>query len=122
MAFLSRDVILNCDDLVTQEVDVPEWGGTVVVRSLTGKERDSFEASIMNMQGGKAPSVKYENLRAKLVLLSVVDPTDYKKPMFQQGDLDALGGKDAKPLDRIFTVAQKLSGISADDVEEMTKN
>ena len=36
--------------------------------------------------------------------------------------IDALGAKSAAPLDRCFEVAQRLSGISEADVEELTKN
>jgi len=43
---LNKEQILRADDLKTEEVDVPEWGGSVRVRVLTGTERDAFESSI----------------------------------------------------------------------------
>ena len=47
MTILTRDQILQANDLVTETVEVPEWGGSVFVKSLTGVERDQFEAAIV---------------------------------------------------------------------------
>ena len=41
---LTRDEILESEDLATETVSVPEWGGSVIVRALTGTERDAYEA------------------------------------------------------------------------------
>ena len=41
MTLLSKSAILCANDLQTEDVDVPEWGGTVRVRSFTGRERDA---------------------------------------------------------------------------------
>ena len=40
---LSRNAILNADDLPRKEVFVSEWNGSVFVRALTGAERDKRE-------------------------------------------------------------------------------
>jgi len=118
MGYLKRDEILNCDDMKTQDVNVPEWGGTVVIKMMTGKERDAFEASCINAQDGV---FKMDNIRAKLVAKTVIDP-ETKEPMFTVADIEALGNKSATALDKIFTASQKLSKISEKDVEELAKN
>ena len=119
MALLTREEILQADDLPVEDVDVPEWGGTVRVRTLSGAERDRFEGSITE-QRGKKIKVKADNIRAKLVALSVVN--EKGQPVFDEGDVRQLGKKSAKALDRVFDVAQRLSGISDEDVEELAKN
>lgn len=119
MAYLKREDILNADDLKTEEVEVPEWGGTVVVKMLTGQERDAFEASIVNFGNDKRQISG--NIRAKLVARAIIDP-DTKKPMFSVGDIEALGNKSASALDRVFEVAQRLSKLTEKDIEELEKN
>jgi hypothetical protein len=119
MSLLTREEILQADDLPTEDVPVPEWGGTVRVRTLKGVERDRFEDSITE-QRGKQAHVIAENLRAKLVALSIVD--EQGRRLFDRADVRKLGEKSAKALDRVFDVAQRLSGISDDDVEELVKN
>ncbi len=39
---LTGEEILGADDLPTEVVPVPEWDGTVIVRTLTGAERDHW--------------------------------------------------------------------------------
>lgn len=119
MQYLTRDQILEAEDLLSEDVEVPEWGGVVKVRGLTGAERDRFEGSIVKMRGNKA-DVNMRNLRAKLVALSAVNGDG--KRLFKTPDVDALGQKSAVALQRVFDVAQRLSGISDQDVEELAGN
>ena len=48
---LTRSEILAARDLGTVAVDVPEWGGTVHLRPLTGSERGRFETETLAMGG-----------------------------------------------------------------------
>lgn len=115
---LSRDAILGASDIKSEEVHVPEWGGTVRVRGLTAAQRDAFEAASVT-GNGKRRDVNLANIRARLVALSVVDEKD--QPIFNPGDVKALGEKSAGALDRVFSVASRLSGLSDEDVEELGK-
>ena len=117
--YLSKDAILSAQDIKREEVQVPEWGGAVLVQGLTGTERDAFEGSMIEGKGKNA-AVNLRNLRAKLVARSIVD--EEGKRIFADADIAALSAKSAAALDRVFTVAQRLSGISQEDVEELTKN
>jgi hypothetical protein len=116
---LTRDAILQAQDLPRELVDVPEWGGSVYVRALTGAERDAFETSIVE-QRGKSTKMNLKNIRAKLVALTVVDEEGNR--IFSDSDASALGKKSAAALDRVFEVAQRLSGLRPEDVEELSKN
>jgi hypothetical protein len=121
MGFLSREEIFKKQDREYAVVNCPEWGGKVRVQSLSGAERDAFEESILGKRKEDGSrDVMTANLRAKLVALSAVDKDG--NLLFGPDDWAALGQKNAAPLDRLFTAAQKLSGISKNDVEELTKN
>lgn len=116
--FLGRAEILGADDRRFKEVEVPEWGGTVLLRAISGAERDSFEASIIE-RNGKDVEVNHINLRAKLVALSIVNPDGSR--VFSDDDIKALGQKSAAALDRVFAAAQQLSGLSKADVKELAE-
>jgi hypothetical protein len=118
-SFLGRDAILNASDVQQEDIYVPEWGTWVHVRGLSGRERDGFEAEMVD-QRGKSRATNLRNIRARLVALSVVD--DAGQRMFQHADIDALGEKSARALDRIFGKAMELSGLRQQDVEEMAEN
>lgn len=116
---LTRDAILNAQDIQTEIVPVPEWGGDVMVRALTGSERDAFENETVQRKG-KDVSTNMKNIRARLVVLSVVDESGQR--LFGYRDIEALGNKSAKALDRVFAKAMELSGLSDKDVDELAKN
>ncbi len=116
---LTREQILSAQDLTTETVAVPEWGGEVRVKSLSGAERDAYEASVMRITGTNA-QLNLLNARAKLVALAVIDENG--KRMFGDGDVIALAAKSAAALQRVFDVANRLSGLNARDLEELTKN
>lgn len=131
MTLLNRDAILAADDREYEDVECPEWGGTVRVRAMSGTERDSYEASCVQerpVYDGRGRPVKgqYEfrrtldNVRAKLVVRCVVNEDGSR--MFEDGDAFALGEKSAAALDRVFDVAARLSRISDSDIEELAGN
>lgn len=120
---LGREAILQVDDLAQEVVEVPEWGGAVLVRGLTGSERDAFEQDIVQMRrNGKAMTTEIDmhNIRAKLCVRCMVDEDGER--LFSDADMEALGRKSAQALQRVFDVAQRLSGLTSEDVEELAKN
>jgi hypothetical protein len=118
-ALLTKEQILQAADATYEEIEVPEWGGWVRVRALSGAERDRFEASVAGDRPGKS-RMNLLNVRARLVALAVVDETN--RPLFSQADVEALGRKNAAALDRVFDVAQRLAGVSDADLEELEGN
>lgn len=118
MPILTHDQILQAQDIVTETVNVPEWGGDVLVRAMNGAERDQYEQNIL-VQKGKDSRVNMVNARAKLVMLSVVDEAGNR--VFNSGEISALSKKSAAALQRVFNVAIRLSGISDEDLKELTE-
>jgi hypothetical protein len=117
MALLTKDAILAAVDLPTERVSVPEWGGDVLVRGLDGRDRDAFEASLVVQAGGP---VNLANIRARLCAACIVDEAGER--LFSDADMDALGRKSGAALDRVFSVAQRLSGMTEADVKSLQGN
>ncbi len=112
---LSRDQILSAQDRKFEEVDVPEWGGSVRIGVMSGALRDAWEQSLVGKSG---PNIL--NIRARLVAFSAVD--DEGKRLFSEADAEALGDKSATALDRCAKVSQKLNGLTEEDLEEAKGN
>lgn len=114
---LSKEDIEKADDRKIIEVEMPEWGGFVRLRPMSGFDRDRFEGQQQKKDG----SVDFTNIRAKIASLTIVD--DKGELIFNnpQG-VDALGKKSGAALDRIFTAVQKLNAIADTDIEELAKN
>jgi hypothetical protein len=113
MNLLTKDAILAADDLPRETVHVAEWGGDVFVRTMSGTDRDAFEASLLEKDG------RMENVRARLVALTLCDAQGDR--LFDDSEIAALGRKSARALDRVFSVAQRLNGIGVEQVDAAKK-
>lgn len=115
---LSRSEILKADDLPTKDVEVPEWGGTVRVRSMTAKDRDAFEATILEAQ--RAGLAAPENVRARHAAACIVD--EKGRQIFNEEDILALGQKSGAALARVYDAISSLNQLAPEHVEEAAKN
>jgi len=111
----TRGAILAAQDLKREMVDVDEWQCSVIVRTLTGTERDAFHASLL--VNGK---VTREQQTAKFLALCIVG--DDGKALFGEDDVPALGAKSTVALQRISEIADRLNSVNAAAVEESVKN
>ena len=118
MKVLTKEAILSMDDLPIEEVKVPEWNGTVRMRSLSGKERDEFESAVQFRSKGNRVDIK--ELKVTLLSLTIVD--EENKLIFTKEDLTTLNAKSAKAIDQLFAVATKMNGIGEEAVKELGKN
>lgn len=116
---LTREQIDSLNDVQFEEVEVPEWGGRVRLRSITAKQRDAFEQSMIVGEGVKRRA-NLLNARAKLVALCLVDENGTR--LYPDDKAYLLGERNAAGMDRVFSVCQRLSGLSQGDVDALAKN
>src|SRR5689334_19311871 len=105
---LTRDSILAANDLPTEQVPVPEWGGegaTLTVRRLSAGE---FLELVKKVQAD--PDRAY----AWWIVFTVVG--DDGKRMFTDADAEALAGKCMPVIQRLFTAADRLNPTAKKDV------
>jgi hypothetical protein len=120
MSLLKRSDIKEKDDYKFEDVHVPEWGGDVRVKGLMGHERDAYEQSIMSMTRSGRLLPHLTNARAKLVVAAAID--EEGKPLFTNNDIKWLSKKSALALSRCSDTAQKLAGLTNEDLEELLGN
>lgn len=124
MAALTRDAILTPTHrgLKQETVSMPEWGGEVIVRELTSSEADVFEVSMRaapaaNGSGNLIDDNKrFELFRAKIIVLSVIDEDGNR--VFTDDDVKTLGEMPRSVLDRVASVALRLSGYSEETLKK----
>lgn len=115
---LGRDAILEANDLPTRDVEVPEWGGRVRVKTLTGEERANWEKAVVEVRGKRTEAKDF--FRASLVANTAIN--DQGELIFTFRDVEALNRKSAKALERVYEAAAELCGLKEEDLEEMVKN
>jgi len=107
-----RDAILNADDGTKELVDVPEWGVTVEVRSMTGVQRAKFLTASVGDDGKPDFARTYPTL----IIQTTFDPETGDR-VFEDADRDALNEKSAAATERIAKAALRVSGLAEDSVE-----
>lgn len=108
--------ILAIDDLERETIDVPEWDCTITVQTMTGLDKDEYDAWIYGARGNDGkPSLKH--MRALITVLSCVDENGVK--LFSVDEIEAVSKKASSALDRIYVVADRLSKLSDKSVEDI---
>ena len=114
MSLLTKQQILQAEDIKTEIVPVPEWGGEVIVRTMSGTDRDIWDNLMFK------ESDYMNNNRARLCACTIVD--DNGNLLFSEEDLEALGKKSSLALNRAYEVAKRLNGLGSDEIEDLAKN
>jgi len=119
---LTRKEILETKDFRLEPVEVPEWGGVVYVKTMSGEERDRFEDELIKRRDDKTgiPS-SVVGLKVLIVSLTACD-AEGKRLFGGDGDEKKLAAKSAAAIDRLWEVAQKMSHLSDEAVEELTED
>lgn len=108
MGLLTRDAILGADDLKTEQVAVPEWGGDVLVKVLRGFELEAWHLRIAEQKSGSG------DFAASLVAATTIDSDS--RLLFSPEDIAALSQKSGAALDRVYQVAKRLNKIGEQGV------
>ena len=120
-ALLKKADILAVQDLQFEDVEVPEWNGTVRIAGLSGEAAMSFSDRMVELDTkGKVKSVKVGNFMAELLAMTIVN--DKFEPVFEEADIKALGKKSAAVLKKLSDVAMRLSGLGETAIEDAEKN
>lgn len=111
---LGRDAILAADDLPSERVPVPEWGGAVLVRALPLAERGAFEAA------ASAEDSDNVEVLTRIVALAACDADGNR--LFRLEDAAALAAKNPEPVMRVAEAAIRVNAITERDIEDLAKN
>lgn len=111
---LSKQDILAVNDRKPQTIDVPEWGGQVIVMPMSGKDRLTFELMVSSEKQLTSIGVYSQILVRCLV-------NDNGIRLFNDDEIDLISQKNAAVLTRLAPIAQRLSGLAPDDIDDAKK-
>jgi hypothetical protein len=112
-----RDRILTADDTQSELVEIPEWGVTLEVRSMSGAAR----ASLMQMAMESGGNVDITRVYPDLIVQTVFDP-ETGEQVFEEADKHAIMAKNGALLDKVVEVATRISGFSDNAIDEAGKD
>ena len=117
---LSRDQILNVNDVQVQRIEVPEWGGNVYIRTFMAGEWDDFENNLVLVEDGEKKKAAFKDYRAGFAVLVLCDEQGNK--LFDKKDITLLTRKSRAALDRILAKGKALNNVSKSDEEELVES
>jgi hypothetical protein len=106
-----RGKIFEADDITKELLEVPEWGVTVEIRSMTAGQRATLT------EGVTSDKVDVSNMYAKTVIATVFDPAT-GLPVFTDQDREAILSKNGAVIERLATKALGSSGLSEKAVDQ----
>ena len=126
---LTKEMILSASDIRTKEVEVPEWGGSVLIRQLTRSEQDD----LMKRQLGST-RIRQDRSRTQdisgmslyghdaFICLMGLCAEDGSR-LFSEKDLPGLEKKNGEVVGRLAKEILSFSGMNEDvELTEKLKN
>ena len=124
MTLLNFDDIVASQDKEYEDVDVPEWGGTVRIATMSGEDRDRWELSMMQADDSSERGFKLNfdaYSRVRLVAMCLVDD-NFNRIFVTKEQIEKLSQKSGKVMDLLYDVAQRVNGITDEDIDDLEKN
>jgi len=107
---LGKAAILAARDTkLSNAISVPEWGGEVYIKTLSGTERDAFEDAYAEN--------KMQAFRCRFLVLTLSD--DKGQRLFEDADVTELGKKSSVVINRLFEAAWKHNAFTNEAVESL---
>ena len=116
MAF---DFDLAANDRPREEVQVPEWGTSLWVRTMGADERFAYEQRLREQKNGDG---KTDDLTFMVELVMATCEDEAGQKVFGPERADWLRGRNAKVLLRLSDAAGRLNALTEAAREDLAKN
>ena len=113
---LTVDQILAADDLLTETLEVPAWGGALKVRGLTASEKNSLAKISRSGSGGNVVTIDTMKAQFAVVQMGVVTPKigiELYEPMMNRS---------ASAIGLVYDKIIELSGMNISSAGEESAN
>lgn len=110
MASLSLEQILAAEDRPVKSVAVKAWGGDVLMRSMSGAERDEFDSFVVARKGDP------KGIRTALIAMTLCDSAG--KRVLALADAGKIADKSSEVLAALEQEALVLNGLRVEAAEK----
>jgi hypothetical protein len=109
MALSKKAILAAKDTKLKGPLPVPEWGGDVFFRTISGAERDQFEDSYAEQ--------KMKAFRVRFLVLTLADEAGAR--LFEDKDIEDLGKKSSVVINRLFDEAWQHNAFTQEAVDAL---
>lgn len=113
MALIKFDEAVGTKDILTADITVPEWGGSIRVRHWTLAERDEFTKRSQDAK---------EKDKTAIWLIGLLAINEDGSPWLPKDGVAQLQGKNPNAVDRIVSgIVKHMAPVSEEDVKAAEK-
>jgi len=112
-----RDICFEADDIKREIVHLPEWGMKIEARTISAE--DYAWLTVIANESGRTD---YRSLFPDIVVAGSYVPGDGDEKVFKPEDAEKLKKKSNAPMKRLADAILRLSGMSAEGVDELKKD
>jgi hypothetical protein len=112
-----RDRIIAVDDLQREIVKIEQWGLDVEIRGMSGAAR----AAIVQDAADNNGNINFAKMMPEVVIGCVFDPLTGEQ-VFGSEDKESIMSKNGAALEKINTIAMRLSGFGVDAIDVAGKD
>lgn len=112
MAILTIDQIRLAQDVTREEIEIPEWGGSVVVQGVSVADG----MALLKQMQGEDGEIDSEKATLYSIVVGVVEPK------FTDADVEWLKTKSMSAVTKITNAFMRLSGFDQAAVKAARKN
>lgn len=117
---LTKDQMLAASDIGTSTCTVPEWGGDVLLKDLSALQREEVEVRYAKHEKtGTGESLK--GLKVLVAAYTLIGD-DGQRLFVKPDEVEKLGEKSGKAIDRIFMHVMKHNGMTKEAASDLAKN
>ncbi len=122
MKTLSKQDILAVKDQVIKQLDMSKWWpGSIYICSISAKERGLIEAAAARFKETKGRDDSFvRNFTLRMAGMAMCDENG--KRQFSDDEIPQLSHLNAAAIAYIAEEAQKLAGLTKEDIEALAKN
>jgi len=114
---LTAEEIFAAKDIEERTVEVPQWGGAVIIRTLSQKQSAELRRMAQRVNPvTKQSELDNETLEQLLFIEGVIEPK------FSVTDYGRLSEKSMSAMTTVLKAIMDASGFSAESVSEATKS
>lgn len=110
---LNKEQIFASQDVKTETVSMPEWGGEVTIKAMSIGDQIEFER--LNKK-----SKDTSNIVCNTLMYCCIDEKGER--LFTEEDLKHLEKKSFRAIEKLFKACLELNALSADSLEKEAKN
>ena len=101
----------------SETVDIDIWDCQIEIRTMSAKQRADILEKVMDKDG----KINSNKLTPHMIIASCFDPETGER-VFSDEDSEWLMDKSSGPIEKIMSIAMKMSGLTKDAFEDAEKN